>query len=967
MRSSTRIMLPSLALLAVGAVHAADCCQGNRVGKSPLITPGADHRRALDGQGDVDLAHFVVTEPSLLRLATSGQGDGNTALQLYGPDDQSRLVASNDDESESSHWSLIERDAAHALQPGTYHVVVRDAGSTAIPEYRIELSLTPLASVARAAAPVAATADRIRPPRQLLPDLKPIADAENGYLYGWTLDQVSFPGNTILRLSTALANVGEGPLEFRGSTVNSDGTQDVVQRIYSSDGTYTDRVAGVFRYHPLHHHVHLDNVALYNLRAVGPRQTVGSVVRGGAKTSFCMEDVISYDLALPGAPQEQIYLECTTFQGISVGWNDLYVKTLPDQWIDVTNVPDGKYWLEVVADPLNILKEVSDSNNTTRILIDLHVPRGAITGTVIDDGNGNGVRDGNDVGALGQVVYLDLNGNGVRDSGVANLTSSDVPKLLNDHARNSSDLLVDGVQGRISDIDVVVTITHPNVADLDLVLISPTGRKIALASQLATGVNLSGTVFDDQAVTSVRIGSAPFSGHFKPVGALADLNGGSPNGRWQLEIGTRSGGASGTLVSWSMAMGITEPAVRSGADGRYAFNDLPVLPYRVRVEPSAGWRATAPITGVYPVTMSDGLVAEGRDFAVTSSTLIAGQVYHDLDGDGVKESGEGGISGVRVWLDLDNDGAFDAGPATIASIDVPKILPDLGQAGSVITIAGRSGYISKLRVRLSMKHDYVPDVSLWLSGPDGTRIQLVEHVDWEGKDFANAVLDDDATHPVREAHPPVTGSFRPEQSLAAFIGKSLNGTWTLEMQDNEQLDAGTLTAWSLIVDYSEPTVITDAGGSYAFTDQPAGTYTVRHQVPSGYVGIAPLSGKRVVTVAAGQAVTNCDFADAHGGTISGGVIEAGAAGSGCCGDGGGLANWTVWLDLDQDGVKDAGEPSVISAADGSFSFTTLKPGTYRVREVVNAGWTLVGPTSGFRLVTVVSGQLASGICFSNRR
>ena len=40
----------------------------------------------------------------------------------------------------------------------------------------------------------------------------------------------------------------------------------------------------------------------------------------------------------------------------------------------------------------------------------------------------------------------------------------------------------------------------------------------------------------------------------------------------------------------------------------------------------------------------------------------------------------------------------------------------------------------------------------------------------------------------------------------------------------------------------------------------------------------------------------------------------------------GLPGVTVFLDLDQDGRLDEGEPSTVTAADGSYSFTGLAPG-----------------------------------------
>jgi len=67
---------------------------------------------------------------------------------------------------------------------------------------------------------------------------------------GASIDTQSQPGRRLLRFDTAIANLGTGPMELRGSTVNGDGTQDVVQRIFDTGGGYSDRLAGKFVYHP---------------------------------------------------------------------------------------------------------------------------------------------------------------------------------------------------------------------------------------------------------------------------------------------------------------------------------------------------------------------------------------------------------------------------------------------------------------------------------------------------------------------------------------------------------------------------------------------------------------------------------------------------------------------------------------------------------------------------------------------
>jgi hypothetical protein len=62
------------------------------------------------------------------------------------------------------------------------------------------------------------------------------------------------------------------------------------------------------------------------------------------------------------------------YLGISVGWADVYARNLSGQWIDVTGLADGQYWLESEIDPFNLLDETDDTNNITRVLVDLVVP-----------------------------------------------------------------------------------------------------------------------------------------------------------------------------------------------------------------------------------------------------------------------------------------------------------------------------------------------------------------------------------------------------------------------------------------------------------------------------------------------------------------------------------------------------------------------------------------------------------------
>jgi hypothetical protein len=69
-----------------------------------------------------------------------------------------------------------------------------------------------------------------------------------------------------------------------------------------------------------------------------------------------------------------------------------------------------------------------------------------------------------------------------------------------------------------------------------------------------------------------------------------------------------------------------------------------------------------------------------------------------------------------------------------------------------------------------------------------------------------------------------------------------------------------------------------------------------------------------------------------------------------------LADRIVFLDLDNDGQRDKHEPYVRTAANGSYGFNDLTPGSYRVRSVVPRGWRQSGPAGELYVLTLAAGQ-----------
>ena len=229
------------------------------------------------------------------------------------------------------------------------------------------------------------------------PDLQTLPPSDIGIEYD------SITSRKLLRFSTTIANLGEGPLEIIPTNNAASGTTDAYQRFYTHDdqgnwSVATTAYVGTFVFHPQHDHWHLEDFARYELRDVAVDGSAGSTVLAfSEKVSFCLTDseLIGASGELAGTAA---YMNCgrTDAQGISAGWADVYEWYLYGQSLDITGLPDGDYWLILTVDPDNFINEgggVLEVNNTgafkvriasERVWIDDALPAAAIPDTAGD-------------------------------------------------------------------------------------------------------------------------------------------------------------------------------------------------------------------------------------------------------------------------------------------------------------------------------------------------------------------------------------------------------------------------------------------------------------------------------------------------------------------------------------------------------------------------------------------------------
>lgn len=185
-------------------------------------------------------------------------------------------------------------------------------------------------------------------------------------------------GRQYLKLTNAVANLGDGPFELFPMNNPKELTTDAYQRVYTHDekGTwsvFSETKVGTFALHEFHNHWHFEGFAEYEIRNKNKDGSIGDeVLASSGKVSFCMIDGGTYDNTLEHYTGFH-YFQCRQDdpEGISVGYYDVYSYFLPGQEIDITDVPAGEYWLVSTADPDNYVMETNEDNNSAAVEIEI--------------------------------------------------------------------------------------------------------------------------------------------------------------------------------------------------------------------------------------------------------------------------------------------------------------------------------------------------------------------------------------------------------------------------------------------------------------------------------------------------------------------------------------------------------------------------------------------------------------------
>ncbi|MQA18776.1 SdrD B-like domain-containing protein [Rugamonas rivuli] len=524
--------------------------------------------------------------------------------------------------------------------------------------------------------------------------------------------------------------------------------------------------------------------------------------------------------------------------------------------------------------------------------------------TVWNDANRNGVQDANETGRAGvKVTLLDSTGAAVAST----TTDVDGHYLFNNLKPGTYSVQFD--KATLGN-GYVFTSAH-------------TGSNGAVDSD----ANVSTGVTQQVTLTSGASNHDLDAGVSALQATIGDRVWEDKNGNGVQDAG--EAGIVGVKVDLKDEQGNIVKTTTTGTDGKYSFT-VDAGKYAISVTAPAGMTATGQHTGSNGAVDSDVNAAGQGDLI----TVTPGQTNNDVDAGFYK----GATLGDKVWYDSNKNGLQDTGELGVAGVKV-ILLDQAGNPTGTTATTDANGNYSFTNLKpgtYSVQFDKtsLPANYLFTAADQGTN---------DAKD-SDANVTTGKTGQVTLTSGAVNSDL--DAGLVAVPAKLGDTVWE-DKNGNGVQDSGEAGICGVTVQLKDATgkivatTTTDTAGHYTFTADP-GSYTVSVTAPSGYAFTGKDVGSddakdsdfgtngvsNVVKLAAGE-VNN---------TVDAGLYKTASIGD------------RVWLDTNKNGIQDSGEcgvsdvkvilidadgkqvgNAVTTDCDGNYMFTGLKPGTYTVQ------------------------------------
>jgi len=375
------------------------------------------------------------------------------------------------------------------------------------------------------------------------------------------------------------------------------------------------------------------------------------------------------------------------------------------------------------------------------------------------------------------------------------------------------------------------------------------------------------------------------------------------------------------------------------------------------------------------------------DFGFTPTYSIGNRVFADngafggTANDGIQNGGEPGVANVILYL-FAGDGVGNPTGSALATTNTDAegyyrfdglvtgayvVVVDKLNSSALNGYLSSAGASSDVTITGDLKdhgRDTPVSVGAVVNGIASTAVTVGPNLQPTGEATAAAGAGANGPNGDASDNLVVEFGFAPTASAAGRVLVDVNGNGVQDAGENTGIPGVTVMLWTNGVT-TVATTTTGSDGSYSFSNLPPGNYTVVETDLPGWVSTGDTEGPNdnqiLLTLASGQNSTENNFLDAQPGSVSG----------------------TVVLDVNGNGVRDAGENTGISGvtvtlqtngvtvattttgSDGSYSFPGVLPGSYTIVETVPGGYLGTSPVT--LSATVASGQSVTGKDYLNTK
>jgi Ca2+-binding RTX toxin-like protein len=395
--------------------------------------------------------------------------------------------------------------------------------------------------------------------------------------------------------------------------------------------------------------------------------------------------------------------------------------------------------------------------------------------------------------------------------------------------------------------------------------------------------------------------------------------------------------------------------------GMYWIQNVPAGTWRVREVVPSGHTQTYPQNGFHTVGLEETQTVSNVDFGNRPHTNpqtgeVHGTKFFDLNWNRQKDANESGIANVTIYADLNNNGQLDTGePSTQTMADNPQT-PNVDETGMY--------WLPNLPPTTVVIREVIPQGFIQTAPLGGFyTVALTPGAIVVGRDFGNSTRGESGEvygNKYRDAN----GNGKRDPGEGGIAGVTIYS----DVNGNGQLDPGEP---STVTKSDNPATPGNEEGTYELNLGP-GQHMICEVVPVNMVQTFPTTndGCWPLTVGPGTVAEGFDFGNQPS-TIRRGEIHGmkwddydNALGSHDAYEPG-VAGITIYLDLNNDGDLDPGEPSTVTNATGNYSFTMLPAGTYHVREVLPEGYAQSFPGTPDHTINLGGGQIVTGVDFGN--